>query len=234
MSASANTHSQPIWPAPRPTSPLAVLCSGGVDSAVLLVESLQFYPAVHPIYIRTGMAWENVEVTYLRRFLAALRTPALCPVTYLDQPIADVYGDHWSVTGRHVPDQNSPDEAVFLPGRNVLLLAKALLWCHLNQVPAIALAPLAANPFPDATGEFFDAFARAVNMAVDGVVCVLRPYAQLSKVQVIQRVSRAPFEHTFSCINPVNELHCGRCNKCAERQKAFRAAGVDDPTAYSE
>ena len=27
--------------------------------------------------------------------------------------------------------------------------------------------------------------------------------------------------------------HCGRCTKCAERQHAFAAAGVPDPTRYA-
>jgi 7-cyano-7-deazaguanine synthase in queuosine biosynthesis len=27
-------------------------------------------------------------------------------------------------------------------------------------------------------------------------------------------------------------VHCGKCNKCAERRGAFRSAGLDDPTSY--
>jgi len=38
---------------------------------------------------------------------------------------------------------------------------------------------------------------------------------------------------TFSCIAPVDGLHCGRCNKCAERAAAFRLTGTDDPTPYA-
>src|SRR5438876_462009 len=87
----------------------------------------------------------------------------------------------WSspLTGAGVPDADSPDEAVFLPGRNVLLLAKPLLWCHRHDVPALALAPLEANPFPDATPEFFAAFQDAVNRAVGGNVRVCWPYSGL-------------------------------------------------------
>lgn len=222
--------SQSTWPTPRPKAPLAVLCSGGVDSAVLLAEALAVYPAVHPLYIRTGMKWEGVELAHLRRFLEAVACNALQPLTILEQPIADVYGSHWSITGADVPDENSPNEAVYLPGRNVLLLAKALLWCHLNHVPEIAMAPLTDNPFPDATPEFFGAFSGAVNLAVEGRVAVLRPYARLSKTQVLQRAAGVPLEYTFSCIRPIGGKHCGRCNKCAERQKAFGLAGTIDPT----
>src|SRR5262245_44625131 len=113
---------------------LAVLISGGLDSAILLGDALRRGEIAHPLFVRCGLAWEAAELSYLRRFLAALREPNLKPLTILEQPVADLYGDHWSLTARDVPSADAPDEAVFLPGRNVLLLAKALLWCHLHAV----------------------------------------------------------------------------------------------------
>jgi 7-cyano-7-deazaguanine synthase len=223
----------PDWPARSPRPPLAVLASGGLDSAILLAEAARAYPAVFPLYVRTGLHWEAVERQYLDRFLAAIRTPALRPLVVLDQPVGDVYGAHWSVSGQGVPGADTPDEAVFLPGRNVLLLAKPLIWCHLNGVPEVATAPLGSNPFPDATPEFFDSFAAIVSRALGGSVRVLRPYAALHKPEVLRRGRGLPLEHTFSCIRPVGGLHCGACNKCAERRAGFRDAGLEDPTAYA-
>jgi 7-cyano-7-deazaguanine synthase len=213
-------------------SVLAVLVSGGLDSAILLGEALRSCPAVHPLYVRNGLSWEAVELSHLRRFLEAVRAPALRPLTVLDMPVADLYGDHWSVTGRGVPGADTADEAVFLPGRNVLLLSKAMLWCHLRGVPAVALAPLESNPFPDATPAFFAAFERVVNQAVGGSVRVLRPYLGLHKSAVMDRGRGLPLGLTFSCIRPIEGRHCGACNKCAERRRAFLDAGMADPTAY--
>jgi 7-cyano-7-deazaguanine synthase len=226
----------------RMEAAVAVLISGGLDSAVLLADVLRgeapglrgkTYEAVHPLYVRCGLTWEPVELKHLQRFLEAVRRPALRPWRVLEMPVADLYGDHWSLTGRGVPDAASPDEAVFLPGRNVLLLAKALLWCHLNGVGAVALAPLEANPFPDATPEFFSTYQAVVNRAVGGAVRVLRPYAALDKVEVLRRGRGLPLELTFSCIRPVDGRHCGRCNKCGERRRAFAAAGIADATDYA-
>jgi 7-cyano-7-deazaguanine synthase len=44
--------------------------------------------------------------------------------------------------------------------------------------------------------------------------------------------SELPLALTFSCISPRGGLHCGACNKCAERQAAFRAAEMADETRY--
>jgi 7-cyano-7-deazaguanine synthase len=212
--------------------PIAVLVSGGLDSAILLAECLRAYSAVHPLYVRNGLAWEDAELHHLRHFLDAVRTPRLQPLRVFELPVADLYGDHWSLTGQNVPDADSPDEAVFLPGRNVLLLSKAILWCHLHGVGAVTLAPLGSNPFPDATPAFFAAFQDVLNRAVGGNVRVLRPYAELSKVEVMHRGRGLPLERTFSCIRPVAGRHCGRCNKCAERRRAFADAGMADGTEY--
>jgi 7-cyano-7-deazaguanine synthase len=211
---------------------LAVLTSGGVDSAVLLADMLVRHQAVYPLYVRTGLFWEHAELEHLDRLLKALSCPVLQPLQILELPVQDLYGQHWSLTGRGVPDDRSADEAVFLPGRNLLLLAKAMLWCHLHQVPALVLALLRSNPFPDATREFFSLYQGAVNQAVQGRVQVLRPYENLSKIEVMRHQPGLPLELTFSCIRPVHGSHCGRCNKCAERRRAFAAAGLPDRTIY--
>jgi 7-cyano-7-deazaguanine synthase len=210
----------------------AVLVSGGLDSAILLVEALGRAPAVHPLYVRGGLAWEGVELAHLRRFLDAVRRPGLQPPVVLDLPVADLLPTHWSVSGRGVPGADAPDEAVFLPGRNVLLLAKGMLWCHLHGVTSLSLATLRGNPFPDATPAFFAEYQAVVNRAIGGGVRVCRPYAALEKRAVMRRGRGLPLERTFSCIRPVEGRHCGACNKCAERRRAFAEAGMDDPTDY--
>jgi 7-cyano-7-deazaguanine synthase len=211
---------------------LAVLVSGGLDSAILVGDSVARGRTVHPLYVRCGLCWETAELDHLRRFLAAIARPGLEPLHVFDLPVRDLYQAHWSLTGDNVPGAETPDEAVFLPGRNVLLLAKALIWCHLRGVPVVGLAPLESNPFPDATPAFFAAYESIVNKAVDGSVRLWLPYRGLSKVQVMHRGQELPLELTFSCIRPLAGRHCGRCNKCAERLAAFRQAGLIDRTPY--
>lgn len=213
--------------------PVAVLASGGLDSAILVGDLSRTSPRVHPIYVRFGLAWEEVEERYLRSFLTALAAPSVGPLKVLEMPIRPVYGDHWSTTGQDVPDRDTPDEAVFLPGRNLLLVVEAALWCHLQRVPTLTLAPLASNPFPDARDIFFETVQQAVNLSVDGAVAIRRPYGRLTKREVMRLGEDLPLEYTFSCIRPVDGLHCGACNKCGERQAAFVHAGIPDRTRYA-
>jgi 7-cyano-7-deazaguanine synthase len=209
----------------EPTDPIAVLVSGGLDSAVLLAELVSAGRTVYPLYVRCDLSWESAELEHLRRFLAAVAAPNLRPLVVLEAPARDLYGDHWAVTGRGVPAAGTADEAVYLPGRNVLLLTKTILWCHLHGVPAVALGTLAANPFPDSTPQFIDALARVTNEAVGGSVHVLRPYAGLPKSEVLRRGAGFPLEHTFSCLRPVDGGPCGACNKCEERRVALAEVG---------
>ena len=211
---------------------LAVLISGGLDSAILLGDALRRLSVVHPVYIRCGLCWESTELVYLGRYLRALRCSALQPLTILDQPVQDLYGSHWSITGKDVPGPNSPDEAVFLPGRNMLLLAKSLLWCHLHEAPNLALGSLGTNPFPDASTTFFQGMENLANQSVHGSVRICLPFAGMEKSAVMHLGKGLPLQYSFSCIKPNQERHCGQCNKCAERRHAFATAGMTDPTDY--
>ena len=214
--------------------PTAILVSGGLDSAILLADMVnQKFPKVWPVFVQCGLYWEKTELEYLKRFINAIKAPNLAELIILDVPVGDLYKDHWSLTGINVPDIESPDEAVFLPGRNVLLTAKALLWCNLNQVKSLSLAVLESNPFPDATDSFFLTMEQAINESVSGNVKLLRPYAGMHKTDVLKIGRNAPLEYTFSCIYPINGMHCGKCNKCAERKNGFSQASMKDPTSYS-
>jgi 7-cyano-7-deazaguanine synthase len=225
----------PPWPPPTADLPLAVLCSGGLDSAILLGEAVRVFPAVVPIYVRVGTLWENAEQDHLLRFLRAIAKPVLKPLVTLDQPVGDLYAQHWSFSGDGTPRAGDPEEDSYLPGRNILLFAKPLLWCAANRIRDLATAPLASNPFPDASPEFYDGFASLVSRAVNRTVRIVRPYADLGlrKRDVLHRGAGMPLVHTFSCVRPVGRRHCGACSKCGERRDGFRDARMPDPTDYA-
>jgi 7-cyano-7-deazaguanine synthase len=217
---------------PTAAPPTGLLLSGGLDSSILLGHLLDEGRSVQPFYVRCRLHWEAEELRAARAFCAALASPRLQELVVLDLPLDDLYQNHWSLDGRRTPDAASPDEAVYLPGRNPLLLIKPALWCQLHGIERLALALLASNPFPDATQAFFTAFETALQMASGSPLRIERPFSHLHKAEVMQLGCRRPLELTFSCIAPSNGQHCGQCNKCGERRAAFRSAGLADATVY--
>ena len=227
----------------------AVLLSGGLDSAVLVADEAARC-GVQPIYVRAGLAWEAAEQAMVSRFLEqAPLGPHVRPLMTLSVDMRDVYPDaHWAIEGRP-PAYHTPDEDVYLPGRNIVLLAKAGVYCAAHAIDRLVLGTLDHNPFPDATPAFRSAMASALSMGLAHALTVDAPYATLGKADVIRRglTLRLPLDLTLSCMNPVwSEVtdhatigsepspprHCGRCSKCRERHDAFVEAGVEDPTPY--
>src|SRR5215210_3780658 len=190
-----------------------VLLSGGLDSAVLLADEAAA-GEVQPIYVSVGLAWEAAERAGAAAILAAapLRTARVRPLVSLRVDMRDVYAaTHWAITGRP-PAYHTPDEDVYLPGRNVVLLGKAAVYCAAAHVDRLVIGTLAHNPFPDATPEFRTAMARALSLGLAHDLRVDAPYAQSSKADVIRTCAAlvVPFELTLSCMSPPTTPDGGR------------------------
>lgn len=214
---------------------VGVLVSGGIDSSALLAELSSQYEEVFPVYIRCGYIWEKAELHALEKLIEGLEAPSLAPLIILDLPMRDLHADHWSMTGKRIPDEKSGTTEVYLPGRNLLLVSKGLVFCAQQKVDKLAIGILKGNPFPDATEIFFRNLNAVAQMALHARMSVETPYLNKTKKEILARaVKTVPIHLTISCLNPVEHYHCGVCNKCAERQKAFAAAKVEDPTGYVE
>jgi 7-cyano-7-deazaguanine synthase len=210
---------------------IAVLSSGGLDSCVLLAEEAKT-AEVYPIYVRCGLAWEEMEREALGVFLRALNDPHVKAITTLSAPIETMYGGHWSVSGDAVPGAEESDSSVYLPGRNILLIALAAVWCSTHDVSRIAIGSLAGNPFPDATPKFFSDFASALSSGLNHNIEVKAAFRDLRKWELIKQFRHLPLGSTLTCMAPRGLKHCGQCNKCRERQVGFEKAGVSDPADY--
>lgn len=218
---------------PADDKPIGLLLSGGLDSCILLGQFVARGHRVQPIYVASGLIWEAAELAALGGFLNALGSTVIEPLVVLRMPLEDVYDGHWSLTGRETPGAESPDEAVYLPGRNPLLLVKAGLWCQRHGIDRLAVGVLGTSPFADAKAEFFEQFQAAMNLATGARIQFLRPLAGAAKRQVMQLGRTMPLEKTFSCVAPQDGLHCGVCNKCVERRRAFEIAQIADRTRYA-
>jgi 7-cyano-7-deazaguanine synthase len=222
--------------APNGRQAVAVLLSGGLDSAVLLAHAASSC-MVQPIYVRAGLAWEAEELAMIERLLAAdADRRSHRPLVTLTVDMRDVYpATHWAIRGE-APAFDTPDEDVYLDGRNIVLLSKTAVFMARAGIGRVLMGPLAGNPFPDATPAFFGAMARALSEGLATGIVIEAPFASMNKADVIaigQQLG-VPLELTLSCMQPVDGKHCGRCSKCRERRDAFAEARVPDPTSYLE
>jgi 7-cyano-7-deazaguanine synthase len=212
-----------------------VLLSGGLDSAVLAAHEAQS-ARVLPVYVRVGLAWEQAEIAMVEQLL---RAPVFAgnvePLAAVEFTMRDVYApSHWAIRGAP-PAYDTPDEDVYLTGRNLVLLTKAGVVAAKHHAHRIALGPLAGNPFPDARPQFFTAMSTALSLGLDHAIEIATPFLGWEKADVIKRgvELRVPLELTLSCMNPAaGATHCGRCSKCRERRDAFASARIADPTTY--
>jgi 7-cyano-7-deazaguanine synthase len=213
---------------------VAVLLSGGLDSAVLVAHAART-AVVQPIYVSAGLAWEQEERALVERLLQSPPyASGVLSLAALAVDVTDIYpATHWARRGTP-PAYDTPDEDVYLPGRNVLLLSKAGILCALRGIPRLAIGPLAGNPFPDATPEFLASMAQALSSGLAHRIDIEAPFSAMQKEDVIALGASlgVPFELTMSCMNPAGGRHCGLCSKCRERRDGFTAAGMRDPAEY--
>ena len=107
-----------------------MLFSGGLDSAVLLARrrTRRGQRVDQPIYVSAGLAWEREERAMATRFLAArvLDARGLPLVAAHRRHARRLSGQRTGPFAASRPRYDTPDEDVYLEGRNIVLLSKAV------------------------------------------------------------------------------------------------------------
>jgi 7-cyano-7-deazaguanine synthase len=226
---------------------VAVLLGGGVESTALVRRFLAEGRAVVPVHVHCGLIWDDCETRFVRRFLESNARDCLFPLVEIRLPLDDFLRGHWAVNGINVPRAGASAADLEIPLRNLTLLSFALH--RLRQMRngeanlaasiagtseyVLALGTTADNCYRDGSRAYFDKCEEVLSLDAGCAVRVLTPLIGMNKTQVIRSSDEATLAHSFSCVNPAGDLHCGQCIKCGRRQAAFAAAGVQDPTVYA-
>jgi 7-cyano-7-deazaguanine synthase len=125
---------------------------------------------------------------------------------------------------------------VWVPGRNVVFTAIALSFAEAEGAEKIIVGwdLEEAVTFPDNSPEFLEAFNRVLEIGSWDEVEIEAPLIQMNKEDIVKLGNEieAPMNLSYSCYLG-GEKHCGTCESCMRRKRAFKIAGVEDKTEYA-
>ena len=135
--------------------------------------------------------------------------------------------DWWHKINRH-------DPAMFVPGRNMILLSIAAAMGKRIMFGANADDH---DGYPDCRPEYLEAFERMSHLATKAAVegqklAIHAPLIRMTKAEIIRCGIELGVDYslTSSCYDPSPEGRpCGQCDSCQLRAKGFAEAGVPDP-----
>jgi 7-cyano-7-deazaguanine synthase len=223
----------------HPSSLAVCLVSGGMDSCVTAAiareenEELAF---LHASYGQRTEARELRAFEELADFYGVTRR-LVVPLEHL----ARVGGSSLTDSSIPVSEANLSSREIptsYVPFRNAHLLAAATSWAEVIVAARIYIGAVAedSSGYPDCRPEFYEAFQRVIEVGTrpETKIEIRTPVIHMSKAEIIKRGVElgAPLRLTWSCYQ-AEEKACGRCDSCALRLRAFRAAGVEDPVPYA-
>ena len=214
-----------------------VLLSGGMDSTVLLADT---------IHRAGGRPVHAIAVDYGQRHAREIGFAALIADHYsVPFDVIDLTGYGLHVTSAltstdvAVPEGHYADAsmaATVVPNRNAVLLMVAVgIAASRNLARVVTAVHAGDHPvYPDCRPEFILAANNAALLGTDGQVSIEAPFVNITKTTIATLGARhgAPFHLTWSCYQGGTD-HCGRCGTCVERKEAFVDSGIPDPTTYA-
>lgn len=214
---------------------VVVLLSGGVDSTTALHWAQREHSVVAALAFHYGSNHAERELTCARYQAAQLGIPLhevdLRPISrHLTSALLS--GAAAIPTGDYAEDNM---RQTVVPFRNGIFLAVAAGIAESCGAEGIVIAAHSGDHalYPDCRESFMQAMGQAISLGTYAELRILRPFISLSKGQIVALGAElgVDFNHTYSCYCG-GAQHCGRCGTCRERQDAFRAAGLADPTPY--
>ena len=127
--------------------------------------------------------------------------------------------------------------SVWVPGRNIVFSAIATSYAESIGASIIIVGwdLEEAATFPDNSKEFLESFNNMLNVGSLENIEIKAPAIDLDKSEIVRLGDKinAPMELSYSCYSG-DDKHCGVCESCMRRKRAFRLANVKDLSEYNE
>ncbi len=217
------------------------ILSGGLDSVVATSLLAKDYD-VHAITFDYGQRSAEMEIKSSKvicgelgiehtvielSWLAQLGSSALTSEEEVPEISMDQLDD------KEVCDETA--RKVWVPGRNVVFSSIALSFAEAEGAEKIIVGwdLEEAATFPDNSEEFLNAFNQLMEIGSLYDIQIEAPLINLNKKDIVKlgHDVRAPLELSYSCYMGEKE-HCGLCESCMRRKRAFIAANIKDLVDY--
>jgi len=209
-----------------------VVLSGGPDSVTAAYWAKEQGFDIHAITFNYG---QKAQVEIERASEIAKRLGAEFKLVDL-RNLNEVYRGVTSLVDEGIPVTDEFTDEIIVPFRNGVFLSVAVAYAAGIGADTILYGAHASDePFyPDCRREFYQAFQEAARLGTGLPISISSPFSDIPKSGVIREAVRlgVPLDETWSCyLN--GPRHCGVCESCRNRKRAFREAGVRDPTEYA-
>ena len=211
------------------------LLSGGPDSATAVAIAKREDYELYCLSFNYGQI-ATKEIESAKKIAEALgaKEHRIVDISFLKE----LYGPGaTALLDEQMPMPEKFERNIIVPFRNGILLAIGAGYAAVIGAEVIFLGAQGddARFYPDCRQEFVSAIARAISLGTESKLTIRNPLAGKTKAEVIKLAVELgiPLELTWSCyLN--REFHCGRCESCQNRRRAFEEAGVKDPTIYEK
>jgi 7-cyano-7-deazaguanine synthase len=209
-----------------------IVLSGGPDSATVAYWAKAQGYELYPITFNYGqIAVKETEAA--QKIAKSLGTDT--KIIDLSN-LKNIFSDVTALCNSNIPLTSEFTAPIIVPFRNAIFLSAAVAYAISVCADKIFYGAQGSDePFyPDCRKEFYQAFEKAARLGTCQEITIQAPFSDTHKSDVIKKANelRVPLELTWSCyLDGVK--HCGKCESCINRKKAFQMAGVPDPTKYS-
>ena len=210
-----------------------IVLSGGPDSATVAYWARKQGFDVYNITFNYGQI-ATKEIACAEKIAQKLLTP----IKIIDlSSLKEVFGDVTSLCNASIPMTPSFSQPIIVPFRNAIFLSVAVSYASSIFANKIFYGAHGSDePFyPDCRREFYKAFEKAACLGTGTEIIIEAPFSYKPKSETIKAGTKlgVPFDLTWSCYRD-GAKHCGKCESCINRKKAFSDAGIPDPTEYEE
>jgi len=216
--------------------------SGGLDSTVATTVFKDYY--MHALTFNYGQRSAEMEIKSAR---------AVCKEigafhTVIDLPWLAELGSSALTSDEEVPEPGADElddmdistetaRRVWVPGRNIVFTAIANSFAESEGASVIIVGwdLEEAATFPDNSKEFLKAFNCVLEVGSLDQIKIEAPLINMNKTEIVKLGNdiKAPLTESYSCYKGFED-HCGVCESCMRRKRAFKEAKIYDETVYMQ